>query len=99
MSPFAVTSYTWLAFAPVVIAALVFVLCLILWQADFIFASGLLAWGVVLAVLLLWAFGVLPFTGYYDVGTSTIHLEIRIVQPHESDPPPEFLPALPYPNP
>jgi hypothetical protein len=90
MSPFTVTSYTWLAFAPVAIAALVFVLCLILWQADFVFASGLLAWGVVLAVLLLWAFGVLPFTGYYDVGTSTIHLEIRIVRPHESDSPEAF---------
>jgi peptidoglycan biosynthesis protein MviN/MurJ (putative lipid II flippase) len=95
MSPFTVTSYTWIAFAPVAIAALVFVLCLILWQADFVFASGLLAWGVVVAVLLLWGFGVFPIRGEYDQSSSTIHLEIRIVRPHESDPPPEFLPALP----
>jgi peptidoglycan biosynthesis protein MviN/MurJ (putative lipid II flippase) len=95
MSTFTVTSYTWAAFAPVAIAVFVFVLCLILWQADFIFASGLLAWGVVVAVLLLWGFGVFPIRGEYDQSSSTMHLEIRIVRPNESDPPPEFLPALP----
>jgi hypothetical protein len=82
---------------PVALAILIFVLCLILWQADFVFASGILAWGFVIAVLLLWGFGVLPLAGHYDVATSTIHVQIQIMQPGQNELPATFPAQEPAP--
>jgi predicted membrane protein len=87
MSPFTVTSYTWLAFAPVAIVLLIFVAGLILWQADFVFASGILAWGIVAGVLLLWAFGVFPIRGEYNQANQVMVVRIYIAS--EPDDPPE----------
>lgn len=92
-----IASYTWLAFVPVALAILIFAICLILWQADFVFASGILGWGFVIAVLLLWGFGVLPLTGYYDQSSSTIHVQIQIMQPGQNELPATFPAQEPAP--
>jgi predicted CDP-diglyceride synthetase/phosphatidate cytidylyltransferase len=74
---------SFLPYVPLILACLICVIGLALKGQDFLEASGVLAWAVLLGALLLTSTSILPTQSRYDQQHATLFISVQFPRPGE----------------